>query len=199
MRKEGLVQNLVIALFGITIVAMSIGFAMYSTTLTIGGGNSNTANATFTPTAWSVHYDTTSYQANSTTGYTAPTTHNVANTDIQFAINLAEPGDKSEFTVNVVNDGDFDAYLNNVVMSDPNLDFVYWKITYDGTVYEQTTNGINGKVLPYDKTNNANVKQMTVYVEYKMPETTDGLPTDSNGTVNFTASLVFDQSDTPGA
>lgn len=199
MRKEGLVQNFVIALFGIAIVAMSIGFAMYSTTLTIGGGNSNTANATFTPTAWSVHYDTSSYQATSTTGYTAPATHSIANTDIQFTVTLARPGDKSEFTVNVVNDGDFDAYLNSVTMSDPNLDFVYWKITYDGTVYEHTTTGINSKLLPYDDTNNANVKTMTVYVEYLMPDDTTGLPTEQNKTVNFTASLVFDQSDNPGA
>ena len=198
MRKEGRTQNFIIALFGIAIVAMSIGFAAYSTTLTIGGGNGNTAQATFTPTEWSVHYDDTGYQAVTTTGYTAPATHTVTNTDIQFTVTLARPGDKCQFTVPVVNDGDFDAYLNSVTMSDPNLDFVYWKLTYDGTDYEQTTTGIQGKLLPYEAgNNNANVKTLTVYVEYLMPDTTAGLPTDQNKTVSFTASLVFDQDENP--
>ena len=196
MRKEGRTQNFIIALFGIAIVAMSIGFAAYTTTLTIGGGSGNTANATFTPTEWSVHYDDTGYVANTAAGYIAPSTHSVTNTDIQFSVTLNRPGDKCEFTVPVVNDGDFDAYLNSITMSDPNLDFVTWKLTYDGQDYTETTTGIQNNVLPYQAgNNNANVKNLKVYVEYAMPATTAGLPTDQNKTVSFTASLVFDQED----
>lgn len=192
MRKEGRIQNWVIALFGIAIVAMSIGFAAYSTTLTIGGGNGNTAQATFTPTTWDVHYDADGYSPVTTSGYTAPSSHTISNTDIQFAVTLARPGDQCQFTVPVVNDGDFDAYLNSVTMSDPNLPFVSWKLTYDGVDYTQTTTGIQGKVLPHET---GNTKNLTVYVKYEMPESENDLPIDSNKTVSFTASLVFDQED----
>ncbi len=204
MKKEGKVQNFVIALFGIAIVAMSIGFAAYTTTLTIGGTSGNGATATFTPTTWNVHYDTA--QANRTintaTGYVAPTTITVSETDITFDVTLSRPGDKCEFTVPVLNEGSFDAYLNAITMTVNGgttiPEFVDYRLTYNNQTYTASTPTIDNEMLPNKDQNPTNyTKNLTVYVEYKLPATTAGLPTNQNKTVTFGASLKFDDTDTP--
>ena len=105
MRKEGRIQNFVIALFGIAIVAMSIGFAAYATTLTIGGGGNNTSGTNVTlKKAWDVHYDTTT-GASETVGQDLGEVTNTTVTNVNFTATLEKPGDTYTFTLPVKNDG----------------------------------------------------------------------------------------------
>ena len=192
MRKEGRVQNYIIAVLAIAIVGMSIGFAAYSQTLTIGGVNGTTpATATVKKATWSIHYITNTFQVTSGTGYVAATgTPTITNTDVTFTTTLNKPGDKFQFTIDITNDGTFDAYFDSITMSSltaAQAKYLTYTITYDGGTYTATTTGITGKTL------NPNVtKTMTVTLEYIQPADENDLP-QTDDPVTLTASLDYKQ------
>ena len=202
MRKEGRVQNFVIALFGIAIVAMSIGFAAYATTLTIGGteGGAAATQGTFKKAKWSVHYAANS-DATTANSTVTPTTLDIDtdNTNVYFTATFNKPGDVLEFTVDIVNDGTYNALLNSVTMStltaaqDAYIDYV---ITYDGNTFtaDQTAaktitsaSTLNAPVAPATET----TKTATVRVTYVQPQNESDLPTTGDVTVNFSAAFNF--------
>jgi len=119
MRKEGRIQNFIIALFGIAIVAMSIGFAAYATTLTIGGGSSGSGSAVTIKKAWDVHYDNTVTEATAETAAVAAngSITNITTTNVTFTATLNQPGDYYQFTLPVKNDGTMTAYLDSINMN----------------------------------------------------------------------------------
>ena len=204
MRKEGRVQNFVIALFGIAIVAMSVGFAAYSTTLTIGGGaNGTTANATFKKAKWHVHYDNSTIQ---TTGNStvAPGQQTLGvdtdDTNVYFTATLKKPGDVYEFTVDVLNEGTYDAELTSVDMSTLTAAqdaYINYTITYDGNTFvaDQTASKTvsNQSILEAPSGATPTRETATVRVEYVQPANESQLPTSGDVTVNFGASFVFDE------
>ena len=55
MRRENYIQNVIIALLAITVLAMSIGYAAYTQQLNVNG------TATFSKAKWDVHFDTSTF------------------------------------------------------------------------------------------------------------------------------------------
>ena len=95
---------LVLLLLGIT-----VGYSVLSTSLNITG-TSKIGTA-----SWNVHFENINITTGSVTATTAPaiTTNNgVADTKITYAIELSNPGDFYEFTVDVKNAGSIDAKLS---------------------------------------------------------------------------------------
>lgn len=103
----------------VAVVGLGIGFAAFSSTLTIE------SSATVTPlaTSWSVHFDDTygtngitctmsTAQTDTAKVVSSGTVTDLAITGIE-AI-FAEPGDKLTCTAQVINDGQYVAYLTNV-------------------------------------------------------------------------------------
>ena len=187
MRKEGRVQNFVIALFGIAIVAMSIGFAAYSTQLTIGGGASgaNASKVTF-KNAWNIHYIETS--AAETVGADLGEITSSTATNVTFTATLQKPGDTYTFTIPVKNDGTIDAKLASVTMSTLTADqqnYIDYTILYDGQTFTGSNPSVTGSTLAAGAQ-----KVMTVTVSYKSTATQEQLPS-TDQTIDFYATLNF--------
>ena len=176
-------EKSVILLLIVAIVLMAVGFAAYSTTLTING------NVTVKPTKWSVHYGTLAATSGSVT---EGTTASIDETQTKFTFNvtLNKPGDFYEATLPVVNDGSFDAKLTEVTMSTltaAQQKYLKYTITYDnGTPYTATATGLNIE-LKAGTTKNAVVK-----VEYLQPDASSDLP-QADVTVQVSGTLKYDQ------
>ena len=116
----------------ILLLTVTVGFALLSTTLQINGISRIKGNI------WNIHWDSTSIRINNDSIATAtgPEVSTVTTTDdtVAFEVNLELPGEFFEFTVDAVNEGTIDGYINNVSK------FIYDKDDYD-------TNGDNATAL----------------------------------------------------
>ena len=187
MEKKKNTQILIIAALSFAILFMSVGYATFASQLNIVG------NVTVKANRWSVHYDTTTYQeaANSV----AASAHNLTTTDFTFTAQLTKPGDFYEATVNVVNDGTFNAQLSSITMtslSNAQKKYIVYKVWYDGNEFSANQNGLSYS-LPCSTTNNANTKVVKVRAEYIQPENSADLPTTEDDSITLTASLNFTQ------
>ncbi len=195
MRKEGRIQNFVIALFGIAIVAMSIGFAAYATTLTIGGGSNGTGSNVTIKKAWDVHYDDEATEATIETADVASkgTITNLTGTNVTFTATLNQPGEYYQFTLPVENDGTMTAYLDSINMTsltDAQKAYLTFTIAYDGvTATNQNVTNITGKSLA-----SGTSKNMVVTVTFNSDTAQSALPSD-DATVNLWAELLFEDTD----
>jgi hypothetical protein len=191
-RRNG--QTIVIAVLAVAILFMSVGFAAFAQTLNING------EVKVEPTKWSVHWDTSSYakSANSvdiigsdlSTG-SQPT---FTNDTVTFGAKLAKPGDFAEFTIDAVNDGDFDAILNKVTLSSISAHSEY--LTYTVKVGNQTINTTTDNLNISLPAGDSSKVTVTVEVRYVQPNNTtgQGLPTEAQ-TVQLTAAFDFVQAE----
>lgn len=128
----------------VLILGISVGYAALSATLKING------TSTIKSATWSVHFGTEANDIQVTSG--SVTGDNVTtpariksgtnNTEIEYSVNLPEPGDYYEFTANVVNDGTLDAIIGGE-------DAVQLTITA-----HEIENGVEGAEIPEESTGN---------------------------------------------
>lgn len=185
MEKKRNGQLAVILVLAVAILFMSVGFAAYSTTLNING------TATVKANKWSVHFVDTSYAE--TTGSVAATNHTISDTSATYTVTLTKPGDFYEFSIDVINDGSFDAVLKSITMSTlsaAEAKYLTYTLTYDGTAYTASQSGLSLS-LPY--ATGSNTKTVKVRVSYVQPENSADLPTTEDATVTLTASLGYEQ------
>ena len=96
----------------ILLSCLGIGYAFLRTELQING----TAN--FHNARWDIHFENVVVNPDSvalSTGNTAASI-SASTTEVTYAVTLKEPGDFYEFTVDVVNDGTFDAKLDTLTI-----------------------------------------------------------------------------------
>ena len=108
MKRFGTQNNRrLIAIVLVLLMIISIGYAALSTTLTING----TAN--IGSSSWLVYFTNVVPNANNNVEQvvTAPSTTGKETTTINWAVNMDTPGQKYEFTVDVVNEGSIDAMI----------------------------------------------------------------------------------------
>ncbi len=179
MRKENLVQNVVMVVLAVAILVMSVGYALYSQTLNING------KATFSKANWDVHFDATTFNE-STTIKANP--KDIGNTTITYEVKLEKPGDKYSFSVNAKNFGTIDAVMKKITLSgltEAQKKFISYKVSYNGTEYTETTDGLS-EALAKDASHN-----VIVTVEYLLPDEASALPSE-DVTVNLTVALYYE-------
>ena len=179
MRRENYIQNVIIALLAITVLAMSIGYAAYTQQLNVNG------TATFSKATWDVHFDTASFNETSTI---KATTKEVGNTTTTYAVTLPAPGSEYSFTVNAKNFGTIDANMKKITLSGltaAQAKYITYTVSYNGTTYPTTTDGLS---IPLA----ANASHpLTVTVAYVLPaEATDLPQVDTD--VNLTVALDYE-------
>lgn len=177
----------VLLLLVVAVLIMTVGFALYATTLTITG----TVNVKGSP--WNVHYDT-SYGTNgisTTTGSvtaTNPVIGGTNNTDFSFTVTLEKPGDFYEATLKAYNEGSMPAILKSITLggvSAAQQAYLSYTVTYDGTPYTSTQTGLSDTLAAGAK------KDVKVRVEYLTPANQSDLPS-SDVTVNVTGALLYE-------
>lgn len=182
MEKKKNTQLIIIGVLSFAILFMSVGFAAYAQNLTING------TTTFGSTKWSVHFDENDSNFVVTSG-SKEITKTLGGTSITYSTTLSAPGDFAEFTVPVINDGNFDATLKKIIMTAPSQAYVKYRVWYNGTEYASTDESLNIDLL-HTSPNTASVK---VRVEYVQPTNSTDLPTTGNVDVNLTVSLDYVQ------
>lgn len=184
MEKNRNTQLLVIAFLSFTVLFMSVGFALYSSSLTVNG----TVNVS--PAKWSVHYVSNTYAES--TGSVEATSKTITNTDVTYTVTLTKPGDFYEFTINAINDGSFDAKLKALTMTSLTTEqakYLTYTVSYDGHEYNASQATLN-YVLPC--TTGSNTAPVKVRVAYTQPENSTDLPQEAVQ-LTLTASLDFEQ------
>ncbi len=111
------------------ISCLGIGFAILSSQLEITG------KAVISKNVWDIHFDNVVVSEDSVQA--TDFTFDSEKMDINFSINLSNPGDKYEFSVDVVNNGTIDAKIASVVkteFTEEVAEYLDFQVTYiDGT------------------------------------------------------------------
>lgn len=189
MQKQKNFQLAVIGVLAFAVICMSVGFAAYSQTLNITG------TTKVGPAKWSVHFDADSYQESTGDKFVASTSKTVNDTSVTFGATLAEPGQKFAFTVNVVNDGTFDAILKKITLSELTEEqskYLKYSLVYDNDTqnpYTGVTDNLSTALL-HDT--GANTHPVLVTVEYVQPTNSADLP-EKAVEISLTAALDYVQ------
>ncbi|MDO4996493.1 MAG: glycine rich domain-containing protein [Bacilli bacterium] len=141
-------RNIVII---VLILSISIGFAVLSSTLSIG------SNITLADASFDVHFDNVEKVSSSIENDTY--TYQDNNTVLNFNVSLDKPGDYVDYKVYVVNAGTIDAYLDSISINIPQAaqDYITYTITYN--------NGTN--LTTGDLLKKGTDKPLKLHIEYK--------------------------------
>lgn len=106
-------KNQKVFIFLVLLLAISIGYALIATTLKING-SSNVKSA-----RWNVYWDNLQVKEGSSPihGNSATRIVDYYKTIVEYDIELSEPGDFYEFSVDAVNDGSLDAMIETITDS----------------------------------------------------------------------------------
>ena len=176
MRKKSNQRLIAIAI--VLLLAISIGYAALSTTLTINGTANIAANS------WLIYFTNVQVKTGSVTATQVPTTSGTSTTTLTWAVNLQTPGDFYEYNVDVKNDGTIDAMigsLSNTSLTTTQAKYLNYTVTYsDGATIEQ-----------YDKLDSNETVTLKVRVEYKTDLNPEDLPTENTPvTLTYTSNYV---------
>ena len=176
--------------FLILLIVITVGYAFLSETLVING----TAN--IKKTTWSIIWDNVQVKDGSVKDDAVTTDASITNTEktlVEYSINLSEPGEFYEFTVDAKNEGTIDGMVNVVTNKAYQSDgiterelpeYLTYTVTYsDGTAIESRHLLSAGSTEKYK-----------VRVEYKKDIEASELPTESE-TLIFKFSVDYIQAD----
>lgn len=204
MKKEGKFQTTLIVMLAIAVVAMSVGFAAFSTSLNING------TATFEKAKWSVHFKTGA-GALVTTGTTIPEenparfSQSVTDTTLTFNADL-KYGEKYVVEGTIINDGTMNAKLTTITFGGTFAGGTTPKAvnegTYGGVGGANYHLYVNGTEYTENQTglavalNTEGTHTVKVELEYAKDTSTDGsgLKITSNSiTGTLTVTLVYEE------
>ena len=176
--------------FLILLIVITVGYAFLSETLVING----TAN--IKKTTWSIIWDNVQVKDGSVKDDAVTTDASITNTEktlVEYSINLSEPGEFYEFTVDAKNEGTIDGMVNVVTNKAYQSDgiterelpeYLTYTVTYsDGTAIE-----------PKHLLSAGSTEKYKVRVEYKKDIEASELPTESE-TLIFKFSVDYVQAD----
>ena len=181
MKKQKNAQIIILSLLLAVVIFTTVGFAAYTQNLNIGG------TVAVEKSKWSIHFDQSSYQLG--TDSQAVKVNMVSDTSINFTSTLSKPGDYCAFSIQAVNDGTFDAVLNQLEMSSLSPEqskYLTYTVSYGGTNFTNTNNSLSTALNKGARSN------VLVHVEYIAPTDPTNLPSD-DVTVNLSLKLVYNQ------
>jgi len=188
-RKKTKFLILIILLFG-----LSIGYAYVYGDFKVNG------IAGVTKQGWEVYWNNAQVVQGSIS-QTAPTivagANNTANTKVSFQVDLTNPGQYYEFTVDAVNNGTIDAMITNIEKTVNDIDvnseqcplpaYVSYTVTYaDGTEIEEN------QLLAKKTNNTATTQKYKVKVEFLSNVDSSSLGNDTL-TLNFKFGITYGQ------
>lgn len=165
-------KGIAIVALVLAIVGVSVGFAALGTTLNINGTTTAKTNS------WKIEM----LNIDNKSGVTAKTQPSISGTTLTYAVDLNNPGDYYEFTVDVHNDGTLPAKLSAAPTVTGTSSYITHTVTYsDGTEIRKDD------TLAVDET-----KTLKVRVEYKTDLTAETLPP-SDASTTFAVALTYIQ------
>ena len=170
-------------IFFLILVGMTVGFAALNTTLQLIG----TLN--IARTTWNIHWENPTKIG----GVTATQDVHLKtgdNTTVEYQVNLSNPGDYYEFTVDAKNDGTIDAMVTGISNK------IYENnVEVNPTYLESTITYSDGDAIDYNHLLAASKKETyKVKVQYKTGLAADELP-DSTKTYSYRFTVTYMQAD----
>ena len=162
------------------VVGISIGYAAITTTLNING------NTKIEKASWDVHFENL-VLSEGIVDATVDASIDSTKTVIDYTINLVEPGDFYEFTVDIVNNGSIDAMISEVLkegLTTEQEKYIDYSVKY--------TDGF--EVLEKDSLIAGNSRNVTVIVKYKEDIDAEDLPTEEQA-LNLSFAVTYIQDD----
>lgn len=183
MKRKSNVQTFIIIMLIITIVVMSVGFALADIDLTLTG------DTTIKSSSWNVKFQDNSFVNNP--GSEIANNIVVNNTTVTYDITLSEVGDIFDYNIVVENLGSFDAKLKTITLTDisSHSDYLSLQVIYNNKIYTNPTNIIlseDANTL-IAKTGEETINLKT---EYLKPEDASKLPADDKN-ITITITLVY--------
>lgn len=178
MRKKENIKSLIGGIIFLLVIGISVGYAALTSTLSING------TTKISQSKWDVHFETVSV----TTGSVTPTTAATIGSDklsVSYSVNLKQPGEFYEFTVNVKNGGTIPAKLSATptISGVSTAQDVYTNYTVR---YSDGTTPATGNTLAANAS-----KTLRVRVEFDKNITAAQLPTaDQSLTLTFSMNYV---------
>ena len=187
MKKQKNFQMAIIAVLTFAVLFMSVGFAAYSRQLDISGTTTVSANK------WSVHFAPSTLQ-NVEGSVPGQAQLENSSTGVSFTAELAKPGDYYAFTVDIINDGTFDAILKSITLTKPTAEqqnYIKYSVSYDGESYVDTTSNLN---IALNHAAGLNTKTVIVRAEFDKNTPAESLPDAEGGVqISLGASFAFSQ------
>lgn len=182
MEKKKNSQMIIIVVLSIALLTMSVGFATYSADLLIEG------SVNILPASWNVQIDADSYkESKDSTVSVGGEDRNITGTTMTYDVELNNPGDKYEFTIDVENTGTFDANLISILittLSEDTSKYLKYTVEYDGN----DSSLIKNVILP----KHGGKATIKVTVEYILPEDLNDMPLD-NKLISLVCTLNYVQ------
>jgi len=177
MRKQGYIQNVIIAVLAVSILIMSVGYAFYNASLDVEG------TATFNKASWQVRFKDGTFNELSDI---KSTENNLGETSVSYKVTLPAPGSEYSFDVTVENTGTMDAKLTKITLAGVSAEdkYIEYSAEYAGTTYYATTEGLS---IPL---NAGATEDLNVTVKYIAPENADDLPS-TDKTLTLSAILDY--------
>lgn len=177
--KRKKIIGFVVLLF--MIVSITIGYSFLSASLNING------TSIINVTNWDVHFNNIQVTNGSVTATTAPTI-DTSKLNISYEVNLLNPGDFYEFTVDVVNGGSVDAKMTSLpaLTGVSSAQDVYTNYTFTHTDGTPITN------LANENLNAGVTKTYKVRIEFDRNISASQLPT-AIQTMNLNVALAYEQ------
>ncbi len=177
----------IVALATLLLLLISLGYAALSTTLTING------TASISKTSWLVYFTNVVLSAENDVAeeVTPPTTTGKTTVALNWEVSMDTPGQKYEFTVDVVNEGTIDAMIDTAAedMLTEGLTTAQKRYLDYSILYE---NG--AEVERYDKLAAGETKTLKIRLEFKKDIEVSDLPS-SDVVIPLTYSINYVQAD----
>ncbi len=187
-------RTVALILLVVSIITLSIAFAMLSNKLTISG------NAKLDPINWSIYFDNISgvdLSGDAAIVNNPEIDSNNKTKITNFNVTLNKPGDKATFTVDLVNESDITAIIDKIDTPTMNYKFIEFKAIYTGTNTEVAL----GNVIEAKKNEEPSRTNITISVYYSKEKVTNedlaGIPAGGLTISLKNYGLTFVQSDKP--
>ena len=181
--KDRKTLYLVLCLMIVSVFALTVVYAALNTVLTISG------NARVSAADWDIYLNNPRVTSGSAT---TDVPQIKTSSTLEFSTTLNMPGDFYEFTVDVVNGGDIDAMIENVVktpdLTEEQAKFLKYEVSYQ-----------NGEAITTKQTlSKGTTMPIKVRIEYRKDLVASDLPT-GQVVLDFALTLEYIQSDGTGS
>ena len=182
MEKDRSKKILILGILTLVILLLTVAFATMSTVLNING------TGTFNAAQWNIYFDNLSIGniKGNAQEITKPSILNKTTIE-NIEVNLNTPKDEISYDVNLVNEGDIDAKISDIIL--PTLSEKQQKYLEIKLLYDDGT-----EVAKEDVLQRMTLKKMTLKVKYKDDILKEDLP-DSTETIKISCQITFAQAD----
>jgi len=158
--------------------SIGLGYAYLNTNLAINGLSALKSST------WDIYFDNVVVDNGSVTATTEPTITD--KTNISFSVELDDPGDSYDFTVDIVNDGSIDAVLSSFeilpVLTDEEKKYFEYTVLYSNNQELKVGDGLAAN----------SSKKLKIHAEYKTSDNLDDYPLEDKS-FNFSLGLSYQQ------